>query len=522
MSISLRASLISALICTGWLVQSRALAADETDPAQKVVIDASLSEDGKTLDGVISIRIVNDTGAAIDTIPLWLYPNRFEEVSDALDDRLVRWIYPAGESRGGLEISGPRWNGVDLPADSVVTEGLPGSGIQSNRVIARVRLGTSLAPREAGVLDLRFHLTVPERRGRFGRFGGVVSLGGGWFPRPMADLTGRDTSLPSDVIEADVKVALPEGMGAVIHDVVFPWEANARAIEAQGLKTEELVLVAMDKMEVDERIFDWGKVVHVHRALNKRTLGWKETRGDQGALPGGLKDAGTFGVSGRVFEVVGNTERLIREVAPGCKLVDRVVLVSIPAWDHLVQLGPGLDDRQDAPGAGHPVLDHVEGEKGNEGHEAEGAEQADEADHRAAGDEPLPLQPQRVEQPGAPEHGEDQQRPVARLDDALLHEVVPEQARRAGELPQLVALLHAGLDGDDAGHRLLQAGGHLSVLVLLGQADRFQAVVVLPDREEQRHREEGRGQEQAGVDGGDHDHRYQVGQDRVQDQHDPG
>ncbi|MCK9462961.1 MAG: hypothetical protein M0R80_25340 [Proteobacteria bacterium] len=341
MSTARRTPLISALLCAGLLVQNGALAADEIGPAQKVVIDASLSEDGETLDGVISIRIVNDTGAAIDTIPLWLYPNRFEEVSDALDDRLVRWIYPAGESRGGLEISGPKWNGVDLPAGSVLKEGLPGSGIQSNRVIAEVRLGTTLAAGAAGVLDLRFRLTVPKRRGRFGRSRGVVSLGGGWFPRPMADLTGRDTSLPSDVMEADVRVALPKGMGAVLHDVVFPWEANARTIEAKGLKTEELVLVAMDRMEVDEKSFAWGKVVHVHRALNKKALGWKETRGDQGALPSGLKDEGTFSVSGRVFEVVGNTEAMIREVAPGCELADRVVLVSIPAWDHLVQLGPG-------------------------------------------------------------------------------------------------------------------------------------------------------------------------------------
>jgi hypothetical protein len=273
MQFVVRAAPVQALMCAALLAPTPAPASEPPRPMQKISIDARLAEGGETLEGTIEMRIVNDTRAPLDSIPLWLYPNRFAGVSENLDDRMVRWIYPSGESDGGIEIDEPRWNGEALPAGNIAKTGLRVSGSHSTDVM----------------------------------------------------------------VEVDVRIALPEGMGAVLHDRVFPWDASARIIEAKHLRAEELVLVAMDMMEVDAMRFEWGEVIHVHKALNQKEPGWKDTRIDQGDLPGGLKDEGAFSVSSRIFEVVGNTEGLVRAAAPGCKLADRLVLVSIPAWDHLVQ-----------------------------------------------------------------------------------------------------------------------------------------------------------------------------------------
>ena len=103
MSIAVRAFHIQALICPIWLAGIAAFAGEIPKQPQKISIDARLSKGGETLEGTIAIQIVNDTHAPLDSIPLWLYPNRFEKVSEALGDRMVRWIYPSGESRGGIK-----------------------------------------------------------------------------------------------------------------------------------------------------------------------------------------------------------------------------------------------------------------------------------------------------------------------------------------------------------------------------------------------------------------------------------
>ncbi|MCP4677759.1 MAG: hypothetical protein GY854_20020 [Deltaproteobacteria bacterium] len=331
-----------ALIAT--LIAASPLRADElTRAPDPVVIHATLSEDGDVIDGTVELRITNDTGVSIGAIPLWLYPNRFRESGPNLDDRMIRWIYPSGESEGGIDIARPAWNGSSLSSGSIVLGHIPPPGNQhtKGKVIARVRLPAPLEPGATGTLRLDFRVEIPKRRGRFGRWKGVVSLGGGWFPRPLTDLTGQDTTIPPEPILADVRVELPARRGAVLHNQVFEWSEKKRAVEAGGLETDSLVLVVMDMMEIDTQTYEWGEAIHVHRDLRNKKPTWKDTRGGEDDLAPGLKDLGETDISGRLFDVVGNTAQIVRKYAPGASVCERIVLVEIPAWDRLVQPGSG-------------------------------------------------------------------------------------------------------------------------------------------------------------------------------------
>jgi hypothetical protein len=301
-------------------------------PDVNASIHAALSEDGDVIEGVVSLSITNDTDAPLAAIPLLLYPNRFLEPNAGLDDRTIHWIYPGGESAGKMVIGDPLWN------KAPTIRGEKERGVDTEVL---VYLPRPLEPGSSGTLEVEFRTVIPERRGRFGRWNGVVSLGGGWFPRPLADLTGLDKSLPPNVIAAHVFLELPKKRGAVIDDQVFEWSAESQTVEAAGIENETVVLVVMDMMQVSRRQYDWGEALHVHRELEPNLPDWKDTRTEDQGIPGGLPKPGEFKYSSRVFEVVGHTAGLIRSIAPEYELPERLVLVEIPAWDRLVQIGPG-------------------------------------------------------------------------------------------------------------------------------------------------------------------------------------
>jgi hypothetical protein len=312
-------------------------------PARTVraVIHAALSEDSREITGEVTLSVTNNTGSSLREIPISMYANRFQEVNPNLDDRMIRWIYPSGESTGGISIQGAQWNNAELSSNAIAFEPTGDGESLPKNIIAKVKIPSPLEAGSTGELELGFRVEIPERRGRFGRWDGVVSLGGGWFPRPLTDLSGQDTGLPPDSIEADVMVSLPAGRGAVLHDRVFNWNDKARIIEAKGIRTEAITLVVMDLMEIDTRRFDWGEVIHVHRDLRNKGPKWKDTRADDKGLPNGLPDLGEVDISKRIFGVIENTARLVRESAPRLGLPERLVLVDIPAWDRIAQQGPG-------------------------------------------------------------------------------------------------------------------------------------------------------------------------------------
>jgi len=341
-----RRTAIRALAC-GWvLALALPAAAGEADqPSVVAAIDASLSEDGGLLRGTVVLTITNDSGVPVDAIPLWLYPNRFADPELQVDDRTVNWLYPGLSREGSMRIASPSWNGSPLGEGAITLAPMPDGGTpaRAEDVLATVHLPVRLRAGERGELSLEFEVRVPKRRGRFGRYRGVVSLGGGWFPRPLSDLSARDPGRPPRTIGAEIHLALPANRGAVLADRVFPPTEQASTIEAVGLKGEDLPLVVMDRMDVSERVLPWGTVVFVSRELRRGDPEWEDTRGrDEEGLPKGLPRVGSVDAPGRAFDIVETTTSILRREVPDCPLPERLVLVEIPAMDRLVQPGPGM------------------------------------------------------------------------------------------------------------------------------------------------------------------------------------
>jgi len=189
-------------------------------------------------------------------------------------------------------------------------------------------------------LTVDFSLLIPKRRGRFGYYKGTISLAGGWFPRPLADLTGRNTTFPPEFLRANVRVALPAKRGAVLNSRVFKWTDKARTIEAMNIEADTLSLIVMDRMEVTRHKFSFGKGVYVSRSPMPKQPTWSDTRGgDDHGLPKGLRNIGAINFAQRAFDVIEDTAALMRSASPKCHLAKNMVMVEIPARDHLVQAG---------------------------------------------------------------------------------------------------------------------------------------------------------------------------------------
>lgn len=320
-------------------------AGDSDQPAVVAAVGAALSEDGDVLRGNIRLTITNDSGVQVDAIPLWLYPNRFADPEAQVSDRTVNWLYPRGSRAGSMRVAAPHWNGTPLGEGAISLEPMPEGGAPGGAedVVARVRLPVPLRAGERGELSLEFEVRVPKRRGRFGRYGGVVSLGGGWFPRPMTDLSGRDPGLPPEIMGADIRVALAAGRGAVLADRVFRPSERARTIEVADLVAEVFPLVVMERMDVSKRELAWGEVLYVSQSLHKRDPEWEDTRNrDETGLPEGLPRVGSVNVADRALDIAETTAGILAREAPTCPLPERLVIVEIPAMDRLVQPGPGM------------------------------------------------------------------------------------------------------------------------------------------------------------------------------------
>lgn len=308
-----------------------------------ISIGAKITEDG-AIDGIVRITIVNDTGRPLDSIPLWLYPNRFSAPAPGITDRTVNWLYPSGWSPGSMDISAPVWRGEKLPADSIAYEPMPDGGTPAGceRAIARVALPSALGAGDGGTIQLSFRVEIPKRKGRFGRWRGTMSLGGGWFPRPMPDLTGRRAELPPERISIDLRLAIPAGKGAVVHDRIFERSDRPRVLEAAGLETDILTVVLLDLMSVTETRFPWGTGVYVSRELPQHQPDWSDTRGaEENGLPRGMKALGRIDIPSRGLDVLDRTAAIMSKAAPGWTAPGRVVMVEIPAWDRLTQNGSG-------------------------------------------------------------------------------------------------------------------------------------------------------------------------------------
>lgn len=106
---------------------------------------------------------------------LWLFPDRLAVSPAAMEERSWRWIYPGEVDLGGITVSDVE---IDQAAVETRLEPYPERDAGGSDLVLPMSPG---APRTVHV-TMHVVLDVPDRFGRLGKDGGVVSLAAPWYP----------------------------------------------------------------------------------------------------------------------------------------------------------------------------------------------------------------------------------------------------------------------------------------------------------------------------------------------------
>ncbi len=203
-----------------------------------VTLDVTLDQAQSRLTGHARLRVVNQTGAPIRLVPLWLYPNHLAHRSPALTDVTYHWLYPGLFSPAAMTIAEARVDGgpatvrlIDTPAGA--------------RTIAEVELPHPLSPGDAVTIDTDFEVRVPHRFGGFGCDGRRCRFMGGFYPMPAAQVTGAfDLKAgPARAGRARLTVRAPQPLALVLdgQPVVWPGPMQPIAVESDDVPYPTLV-----------------------------------------------------------------------------------------------------------------------------------------------------------------------------------------------------------------------------------------------------------------------------------------
>ncbi len=230
-------------------------------PEPAVALDVTLDPGASRAVGHVRLRVVNQTGAPLGDVPLWLYPNHLATRSKALGDVNYHWLYPGVRfSSGGMTVANARADGV--PA-AIALEDTPAGA----HTIARVTLPAPLLPGAAVTIDVDFDTAVPRRFGGFGCVGLRCRLMGGFYPMPAAQIGGAFDlrAAPARAGRARVTLRTPRSLGLVVNGepVVWPGPTGAVTVESADVPYPTIVT---DRVLRPETITVGGHVVrYLHR-----------------------------------------------------------------------------------------------------------------------------------------------------------------------------------------------------------------------------------------------------------------
>lgn len=188
-------------------------------PAARYAVEADVDLRRHVISGTETVVVTNTTGAPMEALHLFLYPNQFRTKSAQLNEMNYRWHYPSGFDEGALTIGAIR--------DTTSNQALEGQlldqpGLPSGTVLA-VALPAPLPPGGELSLTVAFETKVPHKFGPFGHFHGTMTAQGGWYPyvvpvagdgRPLFDGAPEKSSFA-------VRLKLSAERDAVVNGVFF-------------------------------------------------------------------------------------------------------------------------------------------------------------------------------------------------------------------------------------------------------------------------------------------------------------
>lgn len=131
----------------------------------------------KTLSGTTRITVTAQPESSLVSPGLWVYSDRVSEVPSAMDLNTARWVFPGEKSLGATEINGVRVDGQVIKPTFVHTR---------NAIDAQDTFGSwmELPSLRQGthVVEIRWQLRLPNRFGRLGYVGNVLTLASPWYP----------------------------------------------------------------------------------------------------------------------------------------------------------------------------------------------------------------------------------------------------------------------------------------------------------------------------------------------------
>jgi len=139
-------------------------------------IDATVSADLASIQGTLRARVRNGTGAPLEILDMWLYPNAFAEELPGITDANRIFYAPFRDPHGGIAVEGLRVDGAAVEAPTVHRPPAPGGSARA------LLLPEPLQPGGTAVVELTFHTLVPHRLGPLSRARGVLTALGGWHP----------------------------------------------------------------------------------------------------------------------------------------------------------------------------------------------------------------------------------------------------------------------------------------------------------------------------------------------------
>lgn len=162
------AAVILVIVLTVMLLPSGSPARDAKKSTYQ--IQAEYSPSTHVLRGSMTLNYLNQTGTALDSLSLHLYPNAFASQENApFPQEWMELAYPNGFSAGGIEVTNIKANGKEAQ-----------TGLKENNQILNVKI-PKLNKNRSVKLEMDFTITLPNASGRFGYSDFGVNLGN-WYP----------------------------------------------------------------------------------------------------------------------------------------------------------------------------------------------------------------------------------------------------------------------------------------------------------------------------------------------------
>lgn len=164
----------------GALLLATPARADDRWPRTRYALEVTLSEGLERLDGRLEAEVVNDAGATVDALTVWLPAASYARPLQGQTATNLDLLVPTGDGLGGAAIDEARLEGEPVVLAPIEVADVPAG------VALLVRLPAPLPPQARARLSLGFHVDVPERTGALGRHEASFTAMGTFHPFVVA------------------------------------------------------------------------------------------------------------------------------------------------------------------------------------------------------------------------------------------------------------------------------------------------------------------------------------------------